>query len=74
MITALQNIQPNLGVRSLPLLQSPQPPTIEPVLMTLLNELTAVEADFALLLDDYHVIETQAIHNAIGFLLSYLPP
>ncbi|MEL6493310.1 MAG: hypothetical protein AAFQ95_25435 [Cyanobacteria bacterium J06621_3] len=74
LITALHKIQPSLGVRSLPLLQSPQPPPIESVLMTLLNELTAVEADVALILDDYHVIETQAIHDGIGFLLSHLPP
>ncbi|MEM8808259.1 MAG: LuxR C-terminal-related transcriptional regulator [Cyanobacteria bacterium P01_G01_bin.38] len=74
LITALHKIQPRLGERSLSLLQSPQPPPIESALMMLLNELTAVEADFALLLDDYHVIETQAIHHGIGFLLSHLPP
>lgn len=74
LITALQNIQPSLGERSLSLLQSPQPPPIESVLMTLLNELTAVEAEFVLILDDYHVIGTQAIHGGIGFLLSHLPP
>ena len=74
LITALQNIQPSLGERSLSLLQSPQPPPIESVLMTLLNELTAVEEDFVLILDDYHVIETQAIHRGIGFLINHLPP
>jgi LuxR family maltose regulon positive regulatory protein len=73
LIAALQNIQPHLGERSLSLLQSPQPPPIQSVLMTLLNELTAVEADGALILDDYHAIETQAIHDGIGFLLSHLP-
>ena len=74
LITALHKIQPSLGERSLALLQSPQPPPIESVLMTLLNELTAVEEDIVLLLDDYHVIATQAIHDGIGFLLSHLPP
>ncbi|ASC70602.1 hypothetical protein XM38_015420 [Halomicronema hongdechloris C2206] len=74
LITALHKIQPSLGERSLSLLQSPQPPSIESVLMTLLNELTAVEAEFVLILDDYHAIATQAIHDGIGFLLSHLPP
>ncbi|MGF1513744.1 MAG: hypothetical protein ACFB5Z_08625 [Elainellaceae cyanobacterium] len=74
LITALRNIQPGLGERSLSLLRSPQPPPIESVLMTLLNDVTAVEAEFALVLDDYHAIETQAIHHGIGFLLSHLPP
>ncbi len=74
LIAALNKIQPRLGERSLSLLRSPQPPPIESVLMTLLNELTAVKEDCAVILDDYHVIETQAIHDGIGFLLSHLPP
>ncbi|MBE7384639.1 MAG: helix-turn-helix transcriptional regulator [Leptolyngbya sp. SIO1E4] len=74
LITALQKIQPSLGERSLALLQSPQPPPIESVLMTLLNELTAVAEDCVLILDDYHAIATQAIHEGIGFLLGHLPP
>ncbi|MEM9505179.1 MAG: helix-turn-helix transcriptional regulator, partial [Cyanobacteria bacterium P01_E01_bin.43] len=74
LITALQKIQPGLGERSLALLQSSQPPPIESVLMTLLNELTAVEADVVLILDDYHAIATPAIHDGMGFLLSHLPP
>ena len=73
LITALHKIQPSLGERSLALLQSPQPPPIESVLMTLLNELAAVEEDIVLILDDYHAIATQAIHDGIGFLLSHLP-
>jgi LuxR family maltose regulon positive regulatory protein len=42
--------------------------------MTLLNEIAAVEAEIVLILDDYHAIETQAIHRGIGFLLGHLPP
>ena len=74
LIAALQKNQPGLGVRSHSLLQSPQPPPIESVLMTLLNEITTVETDIVLILDDYHRVETPAIHNGIGFLLSHLPP
>jgi LuxR family maltose regulon positive regulatory protein len=74
LITALQNIQPSLGERSLSLLHSPQPPPIESVLMTLLNEVAAVEAEVVLILDDYHAISTETIHHGIGFLLGHLPP
>ena len=74
LLTALQKNQPGLGVRSQALLQSPQPPPIESILMTLLNEITTVEADVVLILDDYHRIDTPAIHNGIGFFLSHLPP
>ncbi|MEL7316743.1 MAG: tetratricopeptide repeat protein, partial [Cyanobacteria bacterium J06559_3] len=64
----------SLGERSLSLLQSSQPPAIESILMMLLNELTIIKVDVALVLDDYHAIETQAIHDGISFLLSHLPP
>ncbi|MEM6591526.1 MAG: LuxR C-terminal-related transcriptional regulator [Cyanobacteria bacterium P01_C01_bin.73] len=74
LIAALQTIQPSLGEQSLSFVQSSQPPEIEAILMTLLNELTVIEGDVALVLDDYHVIETQAIHDGIGFFLSHLPP
>ena len=74
LITALQNIQPSLGERSLTLLQSPQAPPIESVLMMLLNELTAIEANVVLILDDYHAIATPVIHDGIGFLLNHSPP
>lgn len=73
LITALHNIQPGLGGQSLSLLQSAQSPAIESVLMTLLNELTAVEEEVVLILDDYHAIATQTIHDGVGFLLSHLP-
>ncbi|ESA35301.1 atp-dependent transcriptional regulator [Leptolyngbya sp. Heron Island J] len=72
-ITALQSIQPNIGKRALSLVQSSQPPEIEAILLLLLNELTVIKADVALVLDDYHSIETQAIHDGIGFFLSHLP-
>ena len=74
LITALQKIQPQLGDRTLTLLHSPQPPPIESILVTLLNEISTVAEPFALVLDDYHVIENPAIHRAIDFLLSHLPP
>ncbi|NEQ54258.1 MAG: helix-turn-helix transcriptional regulator [Leptolyngbya sp. SIO3F4] len=74
LITALQKVQPHLSDRSLSLLQSSQPSPIESVLMTLLNELSAVGENITLILDDYHRIETQTIHSGIGFLLNHLPP
>ena len=74
LIAALQKIHPQLGERSHALLNSPQPPPIESILVTLLNEINAVEEPLALVLDDYHVIENPAINRGIDFLLSHLPP
>ena len=72
LITALQKIQSELGERSLLLLQSPQPPPIESVLATLINEINHVEDDLTLILDDFHVIENRGVQDAITFLLDHL--
>ncbi len=73
-ITALQKVRSEVGERALALLQSPQPPPIESILTTLINEINTVEHRFVLILDDYHVIDAQSIHSAIAFLLDHLPP
>jgi LuxR family maltose regulon positive regulatory protein len=73
-IGALQLLQTGLGESALGLLQSPQPPPPELILTTLLNELAAFPHAFALVLDDYHVIESPAIHQALTFMLDHLPP
>ena len=41
---------------------------------TLINEINAIQDDFALILDDYHVIDAQPVHDGITFLLDHLPP
>jgi LuxR family maltose regulon positive regulatory protein len=73
-IGTLQKLQSNLGENALLLLQSPQPPPFELILTTLLNELATFPDSFALVLDDYHVIENPAIHTTIIFLLDHLLP
>jgi len=77
-ITALQKayarVRSKICESALALLHSPQPQPIESVLTTLINEITAIEHGFTLILDDYHVIDAQPIHNAIAFLLDHLPP
>ena len=55
-------------------LQSPQPPPIESILTALLNEITTIPDNFILVLDDYHVIDSKPVDNALTFLLEHLPP
>jgi LuxR family maltose regulon positive regulatory protein len=74
LVAALQTVAPEIGVRVLGALQSPQPPPTESILTALLNEIAAVEDDFVLVLDDYHVIEVRAVDDALAFLLDHLPP
>ncbi len=73
-IAALQKLKTTLGESILPLLQSPQPPPLELILTTLLNDIATFPDNFALVLDDYHLIETQSIHANLTFLLDHLPP
>jgi LuxR family transcriptional regulator, maltose regulon positive regulatory protein len=74
LLAALQTIAPNMGEGVMDVLRSPQPPPMESILTVLLNEITTVEDDFLLVLDDYHVIETRAVEDALCFLLEHLPP
>lgn len=73
-IAGLQRLNPELGKTALLLFQSPQPPPLESCLTTLLNEIATFPEPFVLVLDDYHVIENASLHEAITFLLDYLPP
>jgi len=87
-IAALQQIDSAIGSLSLGLLQSPAAAATESMLKALVNEIDSFPDDqaadsipneieghragFILVLDDYHVIETPAIHQHLSFLLDHL--
>ena len=73
-ISALQTITANIGKGTLAILKSPQPPPIESILIALLNEITTVPDNFVLVLDDFHVIDSKPVDQALTFLLEHLPP
>jgi LuxR family maltose regulon positive regulatory protein len=72
-IAALQKIEENLGKGVLSALQSPRPLPIEKLLTTLINQINAIPDRVVLILDDYHLITAQPIHDALAFLLDHLP-
>ena len=73
LISALQMIAANIGAGVLGALQSPQPPSTESLLTTLLNEITTIPDSFILVLDDYHVIDAKPVDSALTFMLEHLP-
>ena len=73
-MTALNTLHPEVGKTTLALLHLPQPPSMESVLTTLLNEVAVLPVETVLVLDDYYVIEALPIHQALAFLLEHLPP
>jgi LuxR family maltose regulon positive regulatory protein len=64
-----------------PSLPRPESERLESTLGGLINEILALPSDavtgsplpFVLALDDYHVIESRTIHDAMAFLLEHLP-
>ncbi len=83
LVAAWQTVAGGIGQGGLSLLHAPQPqtPPIESILTVLINEIAALPGTGAielrphvLVLDDCHVIESQAIDAALTFLLDHLPP
>src|SRR5688500_19006681 len=72
-IGSLQVLQPGLGADSLDALYAENQPPIELALAPLINELAAISVDFSLVLDDYHVIDHEAIHSSLSFFLERMP-
>jgi LuxR family maltose regulon positive regulatory protein len=73
LISALETIHKGVGVDVQIALRSRQPPPIEELLTGLINQVVGISIPLALVLDDYHVVDAQPIHSALGFLLDHLP-
>jgi LuxR family maltose regulon positive regulatory protein len=69
---ALEGTRAGVGRRLAALLRPP-PRTFEAVVTTLVNELAATPGELVLVLDDYHLIESQAVHQSLRLLLEHLP-
>jgi LuxR family maltose regulon positive regulatory protein len=72
-IASIQQLNSDLGESALALLQSLQVPPITSILTTLINDISAFPDAFAIVMDDYHLIDSQAIHDALTFMIAHLP-
>src|ERR671914_3060178 len=54
-------------------LRSPELPRMEAVLGALINELVDLPGEVAVVLDDYHLIDSENVHWIVTFLLERLP-
>src|SRR5215813_454883 len=75
-VAAMDRACPGIGERAGPLLGPPAPSSFEALVSALINELSAQPGDpgVLLILDDYHLIDTQLVHSPLEFLLEHLPP
>ncbi|NIV35725.1 MAG: hypothetical protein GWN58_41615, partial [Anaerolineae bacterium] len=55
-------------------LDTPPVPEAESIVAELINDLAASSIPFILVLDDYHLIQNDWIHQAVGFLVEHRPP
>jgi len=69
-----EGVEAVIGKGSLHMLQSPQLPPTEAILTPLINEITTIPHRILLVLDDYHLINAQQIHDALSFLIENIPP
>jgi LuxR family maltose regulon positive regulatory protein len=73
LIAALRQLDGEAGQAAQSLLGAQQLPPVES-LMTLLIADAATLPAFVLMLDDYHLMHTALIHDALAFLLDHQPP
>jgi LuxR family maltose regulon positive regulatory protein len=72
-VAALDKLDASIGESVLPLIHSARPAPVEYTIPALINTVTNIPDHFALVLDDYHCIESEAIHTALTYLLDYVP-
>ncbi len=86
-IAAIQQMSPTIGQEIQTTLASPQLPSVESLMMPLVQDIFHIlnqsasndrtydpAQKFILVLDDYHLINHQTIHSIITFLIDHMPP
>jgi LuxR family maltose regulon positive regulatory protein len=72
-IEALRSVVPGIGEPSVAMLRAPGVNLVDEALPALINELADVSEQFVLVLDDYHVIEDERIHDGMASFIEHLP-
>ena len=73
LIGALQRVHPHLGRDILASVQGEGQTALTEGMVLLLNELAELTTQITIVLDNYHLIESQCIHSALKLLLDHLP-
>jgi LuxR family maltose regulon positive regulatory protein len=74
LVAALGTIEDGFGEGILSSLRAPGSPPVEALTGALINELADIPAKLAIVLDDYHLIDSEAVHGVVTILLEHLPP
>jgi LuxR family maltose regulon positive regulatory protein len=71
LVAALRQLKIKISPAQPDVIEFPSP---EPLLTELINDIAASSTSFLLVLDDYHILENDWIHKAVGFLVEHQPP
>jgi LuxR family maltose regulon positive regulatory protein len=74
LIAALQELGIKIGQAVLTQFETPQLPQAATLVAELINDVATSSRSFLLVLDDYHLVQNEWIHQAIGFLAEHQPP
>ncbi len=72
-IEALRELHPMVGAQAERVLRAPGISLVDDVLPLLINELDAAGVACVLVIEDYHLISSAEVHEAIAFLLDHAP-
>jgi len=74
LLTALDQVDTAITQSAWSLLESLPVPPVGTYLTTLLNDIAVVDKPFILVLDDYHTIQAEPVHEIMRFLVEHQPP
>jgi LuxR family transcriptional regulator, maltose regulon positive regulatory protein len=73
LVAALQRVEPAIGGSVQRLLHSAPATRLEELMTLLVNDLAGSATPLVLVLDDYHLIHQETIHQALTFLIDHSP-
>jgi LuxR family maltose regulon positive regulatory protein len=72
-ISGIQSIHQDFGQSALRLLNSPNFPSVESIAGLLINEILDIEQNFLLVLDDFHLINSNEVLKLMTYLVDHIP-
>jgi LuxR family maltose regulon positive regulatory protein len=72
-ISGIQSIHKEFGQSALRLLNSPNSPSVESIAGLLINEIIDIDQNFLLVLDDFHLINSDEVSKLVTYLLDHIP-
>ncbi|MCP4537487.1 MAG: hypothetical protein GY832_10105, partial [Chloroflexi bacterium] len=74
LIAAIQTIHQEIGAEARQIISAPQLRSTEPVAISLINDISKLDHDLIVILDDYHIIESRQVHAGLSYLVEHQPP